>query len=304
MGRRGGFAMLSVLWVLALAGGLALGAAGEGRVALDAARNRIAVERGAWAARGCLAILRARLDASYLGTREGEPRALWWRTLDRAVTEARRPDDGCTLAVEPLGVRVDVNSAVRSSLIALLRATGPAASAEARAAAILDWRDPDDDARAGGTESAWYRAQGQPLPRNAPFESAEELRFVRGFSDDTNAMLYLGTELSRISLFHASGPVLATLPGVSPEVVRHILTLRRDPARIATLHELVGTAPAPLRPALLAAFAELSLRATLEPDGWRLVATAQSEGISRTVSVEQVVRLGGAGPFVTRERSW
>ena len=48
-------------------------------------------------------------------------------------------------------------------------------------ARILDWRDADDETREGGAESREYRSAGLSYePRNADFESADELRQVLG----------------------------------------------------------------------------------------------------------------------------
>lgn len=71
-------------------------------------------------------------------------------------------------------------------LAGLLRATGVAAAdAERLAKAIIDWRDPDDDPRFQGAESADYHAAGLPYgSKNAPFTSTAELRLVLGFTPE------------------------------------------------------------------------------------------------------------------------
>jgi type II secretory pathway component PulK len=49
------------------------------------------------------------------------------------------------------------------------------------AAAILDWRDADDETRPGGAESMYYLSLPDPyVAKNARFESVEELLLVRG----------------------------------------------------------------------------------------------------------------------------
>lgn len=51
---------------------------------------------------------------------------------------------------------------------------------------LIDWVDPDDDrADMGGRESAIYQRLEDPyLPKNAPFESVEEIRLVDGWHRD------------------------------------------------------------------------------------------------------------------------
>lgn len=51
------------------------------------------------------------------------------------------------------------------------------------AASILDWRDDDDLTRTDGAETDYYEALPKPYPaKDAPFDSVDELLFVRGIS--------------------------------------------------------------------------------------------------------------------------
>jgi len=52
---------------------------------------------------------------------------------------------------------------------------------------IIDWTDPDEDRcdMAGGEDPSYYRGAARPYERkNAPFDSLQELHFVRGVNDD------------------------------------------------------------------------------------------------------------------------
>ncbi len=84
-------------------------------------------------------------------------------------------------ALIPEAALIDVNNARHAVLAAL-----PGMD-ESIAAAIIDWRDEDEETHeAGGAErgDGHYQGAVQPYePRNAPFESLEELRLVRGVSD-------------------------------------------------------------------------------------------------------------------------
>ena len=56
--------------------------------------------------------------------------------------------------------------------------------------AIVDWVDADDDARAGGAESAYYLALSNPYKaKNGPLNTLDELLLVKGVTD---ALLYGG----------------------------------------------------------------------------------------------------------------
>ncbi len=83
--------------------------------------------------------------------------------------------------------KLNINVATRQMLEALPRMTLELA------AAIIDWRDADDDVTEGGAESQTYLRLNPPYRcKNANFESLEELRLVVGahldilYGEDTN----------------------------------------------------------------------------------------------------------------------
>ena len=83
--------------------------------------------------------------------------------------------------------KLNLNTATLEMLEAL-----PGMTAEL-AASIIDWRDPDSDPTANGVESNYYLSLGTPYNcKNAPFETADELRLVMGgdrdvlYSEDLN----------------------------------------------------------------------------------------------------------------------
>src|ERR1043166_609183 len=64
-------------------------------------------------------------------------------------------------------------------------------------AAILDWRDEDNETQPGGAEADYYASQPRPcLPRNGPFQTTRELLMVRGVSRD----LFLGEDANQNGL--------------------------------------------------------------------------------------------------------
>ncbi len=79
--------------------------------------------------------------------------------------------------------RVPLNAASAAVLAALVTQVGvpEGSTAEEIAAAIVDWRDPDDTVSPHGAETSYYERLSPPYPcRNANFGSAEELLLVRG----------------------------------------------------------------------------------------------------------------------------
>lgn len=85
--------------------------------------------------------------------------------------------------------KLDVNIASAEQLAALPGMTLPLAGA------IADWRDADDEAdKNGGAERNDYAGEPVPYaPRNAPLESLDELRLVRGMTD----ALYFGEDANQ-----------------------------------------------------------------------------------------------------------
>lgn len=88
-----------------------------------------------------------------------------------------------TVAVGDVAGLVDLNFASERLLVALISGVrGDGADATRLAAAVLDYRDNDDDRRPGGAEAAEYLAAGMPSgPRNAPLVTTHELHRVLGF---------------------------------------------------------------------------------------------------------------------------
>jgi type II secretory pathway component PulK len=107
-----------------------------------------------------------------------------------------RPDYGDN--TQPLfgltdeAAKVNINTASYDSLMKLPNMTDEVA------AAIIDWRDADDNVYQGGAEREYYSSYGQYLAKNAPFETVEELMMVKGMSRDllygNGTALPLGTQ--------------------------------------------------------------------------------------------------------------
>ncbi len=79
---------------------------------------------------------------------------------------------------------IDLNKAKRELLEGLLAAGGVESDAlDSLLDAIEDWRDPNDETQLNGAEREDYLAAGYSLgPKNAPFESVEELLQVMGMT--------------------------------------------------------------------------------------------------------------------------
>jgi type II secretory pathway component PulK len=120
--------------------------------------------------------------------------------------------------------------------------SGDLATGRELAAAVKDWRDPDDVPEPGGAEAATYLAEGYS-PRNGPL-SAADAGLLKGLSpEDFRDRLENGEQQRRrpgLKLFfteatvggtvnpnYASELVLAAVPGLPPAVVQRAVAQRR-----------------------------------------------------------------------------
>ncbi|MDG4555300.1 MAG: type II secretion system protein GspK [Candidatus Competibacter sp.] len=111
------------------------------------------------------------------------------------------------IQVVDAGGLVNLNTANTELLKALLASAGVDAQDQDRLAdAIQDWRDPDDQSLPHGAEGGDYRSAGRPGPKNAPFESIEELGEVLGV---TQAIYERIADVETVFSYHS---------GVNPEL--------------------------------------------------------------------------------------
>jgi general secretion pathway protein K len=199
---------------------------------------------------------------------------------DGSLPELRIGEGWVATRIEDDSGKIDLNQAGEDLLQALLAGSG-VAPGEARrlAAAILDYRDPDEVRRPGGAEASDYAAAGVAArPRNGPFESVAELGQVLGMTAATLAALeplvtvYSPTPM--VNLAAAPPAVLRLLPGI-------------DAGRLA---DAARRAPLRQRPQIVT-----------------VVADARTAGGGRFVRQAILRWTGGAGrPFVTLawSRAW
>lgn len=218
--RRRGSALLVVLVMLGL---IAVLAAVVGRVVGGTARDLSAAVASERAYVGA----RAGLELAGLMLRSGE--------LEMAGAGQRTlPLDDVTISVEVTNERsrIDLNGAPEELLAGLFRALGEEGDvADARAARIVDWRDPDDEVRPNGAEVGAYRGAGLAAPRNGPFVHPLELASVLDMPPDIvrRALPYVtvGNPYGLVDPFVADAVVLQALPGTSPSRIADFLEERQ-----------------------------------------------------------------------------
>ncbi len=178
-----GFALIAVVWVIALLSVMALdvlaGARREHGRAFDLAeRARLDAAADAGIAVAIHGLLLAEAGAAGQGRRDrpGAP--------DAAPREVYLDGVRVLVTLEDEAGKIDLNQAPEPVLRALFEALGqPPARAAALAAAVLDWRDGNEVPRPGGAEAPDYRAARAAVPpRDGDFRSIEELIHVRGMT--------------------------------------------------------------------------------------------------------------------------
>lgn len=100
--------------------------------------------------------------------------------------------------------------------------------------AWFDWIDTDDLKRLNGAEKQYYKKQKLDyIPRNASFESVDEILLIKGFKSvfsevnlETVFTLYGGKLTSKINPNSASKQVLVMIPGISEKIAEDIIKAR------------------------------------------------------------------------------
>jgi general secretion pathway protein K len=192
-----GFALLFVIWVSALIAAIATGLVIKVRTNTLIAANVMQSKKAERIADGVTRMLALRLAEQKSVTSNGV-----LSTCDYAGTSvAYRIQDQAGL--------VDINTAPDYLLIELIsRLGGSAAAAKRVTDAIFDYRDPDQTAREGGAEPATYNGRTFG-PKNAPFESVEELDQIPGLDDAQYRKLI---ELVTVNSFEAGIDPAAASP--------------------------------------------------------------------------------------------
>jgi general secretion pathway protein K len=186
--REQGFALLIVLWVLALIALVATRVLANGRIETRLAANLRGAAEAEAAADGAV------FDTAFQLLRAGPP----YRVAPGTRVLPLRGGGQATVAIEPEAGKINPNIADPDLLAALLRACGAdVATAAALTGAIDVWRTPNAPNAVAG---ASYAGLGY-LPPGAPFESLDELGLVAGMSP-----ALLACVLPRLSLFQPDDP--------------------------------------------------------------------------------------------------
>ncbi len=119
--------------------------------------------------------------------------------------------------------KININRVPREILIRLPEMTPQ------KIAALLDWRDSDDQPREFGAENSFYQSLDNPYPcKNGELDYLEEITFIKGFTEaDVERLRSLVTVYGdgTVNINTASAKVLRIL-GISANLAKEIVHLR------------------------------------------------------------------------------
>jgi type II secretory pathway component PulK len=182
--------LIAVMWIMIVLTVIVAVVAQASRIDTRTSLSTAEKIRAKWALRAgletAIAVLNDDKDSNYSDTTDD----LWYDD----------PEDfndfdlgGCSYSAEVIDEcgKLNINTVTQKQLIYLPGMT------EEIANAILDWRDKNDEIRAGSAEAGYYINLPYPVYiRNAPFRTIRELLLVKGVTED----LFYGTGNENISL--------------------------------------------------------------------------------------------------------
>jgi type II secretory pathway component PulK len=174
------------------------------------------------------------------------------------------------------------------------------------AAAILDWRDDDDLPRINGGERDLYVHDGLAmLPANHQFTNIDELRFVRGMTDEifAQARPYLRiSTTTTINVNSAPEPVLLAIPGMNPEGAAALIRMRRSGTFPRSRTEVNALLPSSTLRSLQAAGEQFNRRVIYATDQVEVIAEASVPGTPVHASTQIIVDRALNGAVITWRR--
>ena len=210
MSRQKGIALISVLWVVALLTIVAGGLSATVRSELHVVTNTAALLQAQYATESGVEL--AAMNLMY-------PQSVRW-PADGSIRELDIGTAKLRIATWDESGKVDLNYAPAQLLSSLMINSGvEPGQADLLVDAILDWRDVDEFQRLNGAEDSDYRIAGLDYgPRNAPFETVDELRYVLGMTEalysDIEPALTVYSGRNGVNVNAASAQVTQAIAGV------------------------------------------------------------------------------------------
>jgi len=215
--RERGFALLVVIWVLALLAVLAAGFAADTRGEARQARNLLENARAQ-------ALAEAGMSLAVVGLLDRNPNTQW--PADGTARDVAFDGGHLHIVIQDEGGKVNLNTAAPELLAGLLTRVGVApAQRDAVVDAIVTHRQQADGAAQAPNSVALVAGEAPPA-----FEAVDELRLLPGVTravfDAVSPYLTVFSRAGRINPLTAPRTVLLALPNVNPQEVDATLAAR------------------------------------------------------------------------------
>jgi type II secretory pathway component PulK len=315
MTNRRGFALMTALWLMVAISAVSMEIAFVARDRRLTAANSLEGAAVRSAAQSGVDHARARLVA--LLTHGGDQQN--WNDADAIADPWHRlgallPDSNQVgraayqVSISDLGARLNLNRAAEDDLRRFFAGERiDAGTADVLAQSIMDWSDRDDLHRARGAEREWYLAAGaELLPRNGPFESVDELRFVRGMTPAILARVRQDLTVSgsgQVNVNSAPRAVLLALPGMTEVAIEVIERAQIAHRRITSVQDLMALLPSQARAPLERDIARLLPKLTFATSEVEVVSEGWEPGSPLRARTTAVLARGGSTAFVTWRRT-
>ncbi|MBF0553349.1 MAG: general secretion pathway protein GspK [Nitrospirae bacterium] len=232
-----GFALMMVLWIMAILIALALSFSYMSRIAFRGTQNARNLTKAAFLAEA--GINKAIIELQYRKIRPNDEAA--WQ-IDGQFVSTDLGDGSAIVRVMPATAKIDINTADEQLLRGLLKALNiDSDTQDIIVDSIMDWKDADDLTRLHGAESDYYMSLEQPYKaKNANFDSTDELLFVRGVTKEIfygtgsqkglKEFITVFSKSTKINVNAAPKEVLMAIPGIGEEYARAIIEYRTQNA--------------------------------------------------------------------------
>jgi len=224
-GREHGIALILVLWLVVLLSVIAASHAYNVHVATQLTSNQ--VERAKARALAEAGVNRAVLEVML-------PQAAPHWPFDGSANTLTLDGGTAEVSVRNVTGLVDLNTASADLLAAVLGSLQVEPdTVDALVDAIQDWRDLDDLKRLHGAEADDYRHAGLLFgPKNRPFDSVDELRYVMGMRPEwyqrLRPFLTVYSHQKTVSAQFAPEALLLLLPGADPVQIQSYVEQRHS----------------------------------------------------------------------------
>lgn len=285
---RRGVALMLVLWLIIVLGGVAVGVVAVARSQADVARAARARTVGRYAAEsGIVSTMATLRDAYETGADPERTVSVFARLRERLATaDVQQLGVGrYQVAIEDLSGRIDLNTADYMTLLRFFEGFFGRERATELVAGLIDWRDEDEVPTPGGGEAEAYAEVGSPFrPPNRPLQRLDEITRIRGFTDSIADVIAPHVTVHGLGLVNAntaSEEVLAAVPGIGPETAARLVAQRgRSGYRsLAEVRQAISSEPSAVPPLSL-----IPARILIIARGWE-------DGSALTHEIQAVVEL-------------